>query len=300
MSHNTDYVAHVPSITEQRVSINGYESVYLSAGEGPLAVVIHGFPDSAHSWRRQLLALADAGYHAVAAYQRGYFPSAVPDDGRYQTAALAIDANALHDALGGDDQAVIIGHDWGAMAATGAAVAAPDRWRKVVTMAVPPAGSAGIALLTDLTQLKRSWYMFFFQSPMADGIVAANDLAFIDMLWRDWSPGHDADDDIAHVKAAMLDPQHLAAVLGYYRAMLGAGYQDPELADIQAGCFQVPSQPMLYLHGADDGCMGADIAESARAMVPDHVQIQVLAKCGHFLQVEQPDAVNQAIIEFLR
>lgn len=294
------YLAFMSSISEQRVLINGYEAAYLTAGDGPLAVCIHGFPDSAYSWRPQLVALADAGYRAVAAYQRGYVPSAIPDDGRYQTAALALDANAVHEALGGESDAVIIGHDWGAMAATGAAVAEPDRWRKVVTMAVPPAGSAGIALLTDLTQLKRSWYMFFFQSLLAESLVAANDLAFIDMLWRDWSPGHDATDEIAHVKAAMADPAHLTAVLGYYRAMLGDGYKDPALETIQAGCFQVPPQPMLYLHGADDGCMGADIAEQARAMVPDSVQIQVLADCGHFLQVEQPEAVNQAIVEFLR
>ena len=282
--------------------MNGFEAAYLAAGDesAPLAVVIHGFPDCAWSWRSQLDALAAAGFRAVAAYQRGYAPSAIPADGRYQTAALALDANALHEALGGDERAVIIGHDWGAMGATGAAVSEPQRWAKVVTMAVPPSGAAGVALFNNLAQIKRSWYMFFFQSALADTVVANNDLAFIDMLWDDWSPGHDAAEEIAHVKAALAPPDHLAAALGYYRATLGDGYKDPALDELQTACFQVPTQPMLYLHGADDGCVGVEVAESARAMVPDHVRIEILDGCGHFLQVERADEVNRLLVEFLR
>src|SRR5690606_30521899 len=100
-----------------------------------------------------LPALADAGYRAVAPFLRGYAPSEVPDDGRYQTAALALDACALHDALGGDGDAVIVGHDWGAMATYIAANHEPSRWRKVVAMAVPPAGAVTGGFLT-FEQLK--------------------------------------------------------------------------------------------------------------------------------------------------
>ena len=74
----------------------------------------------------------------------------------------------------------------------GAASHAPDRWRAVVSMAVPPGGALGAAFLTNLRQVKRSWYMFMFQHPLADLLVGANDLAFVDMLWSDWSPGFDA------------------------------------------------------------------------------------------------------------
>ena len=97
--------------------------------------------------------------------------------------------SALHEALGGDGDAVVIGHDWGARAANGAAAYAPERWRRVVTMAVPPAGAVAEGFLS-YRQLKRSWYMFFFQHLLADIVVQMDDLAFIDGLWEDWSPGY--------------------------------------------------------------------------------------------------------------
>ena len=131
--------------SEGRVRANGLEFGYLSDGpeSGPLALCLHGFPDSAWTWDRLLPALADAGYHAVAPFLRGYAPTDIPSDGLYQSGAIASDANALHAALGGDGDAVLIGHDWGALASYGAARSAPQRWRRLVTAAVPPAkGSA--------------------------------------------------------------------------------------------------------------------------------------------------------------
>src|SRR3954464_2707270 len=111
-------------ITARTVATPALEFGVLEAGTGPLALCLHGFPDSAHTWRHLLPALADAGFHAVAPFMRGYAPTAVPGDGAYQTGALATDANALHEALGGDADAVLIGHDWGAAAAYGAATLA--------------------------------------------------------------------------------------------------------------------------------------------------------------------------------
>ena len=110
-------------ISEGRIEANGLLFGYLEAGPagGPLALCLHGFPDSAWTWRHLLPELAGAGYRAVAPFMRGYAPTEVPEDGRYQTGALVADAVALHEALGGDGRAVLIGHDWGAMAAYGAA-----------------------------------------------------------------------------------------------------------------------------------------------------------------------------------
>src|SRR5438045_6330238 len=108
-------------ITEHRVNANAIDFAYLACGdEGPLALCLHGFPDSAWTWRYLLPELAAAGFRAVAPFMRGYAPTDVPTDGRYQTGALAADALALHDVLGGDGDAVIVGHDWGAAATYGA------------------------------------------------------------------------------------------------------------------------------------------------------------------------------------
>ena len=203
------------------VEANGLVFGYLEAGSGPLALCLHGFPDSAHTWRHLLPRLADAGFRAVAPFMRGYAPTGVPADGAYQTGALAADANALHEALGGDGDAVIIGHDWGAAATYGAVGHAPERWRRAVAMAVPPLP----ALLTSFLayeQLKRSFYMFLFQTPLAEAAVAADDMAFLDGLWADWSPGYDAGEDLGHVKDCLREPEHLAAAIGYYRAMFDA------------------------------------------------------------------------------
>ncbi len=278
---------------------NGFEVAYLECGSGPLALCLHGFPDSAHTWRHLLPALAGAGFHAVAPFQRGYAPSEVPKDGRYQTGALALDAIMLHEVLGGDGDAAIIGHDWGGPATYGAASHEPERWSKVVGLTVPPGAAVAHAFLTNLEQLKRSWYMFFFQHPLADLVVPANDLAFIDRLWRDWSPGFDASEELPLVKSSLRDAVNLQAALGYYRATIGSGYVDPALADLQAATQAVPTQPMLYLHGADDGAIGVEVAEAARPMVAENVSIEIVAGTGHFLHLEQPEIVNRRIVEFL-
>jgi pimeloyl-ACP methyl ester carboxylesterase len=281
------------------VSANGVEFECLTAGEGPLALCLHGFPDTAHSFRYLLPAMADAGFRAVAPFMRGYAPTSVVADHCYQPGALAADAIALHEALGGDERAVILGHDWGAAATYVAAAAAPERWRKVVTMAVPPGNSLGAAFLTNTDQLKRSWYMFFFQHPLSDLVVPADDLAFIDMIWRDWSPGYDGAGDAARVKDALREPANLAAALGYYRSTLGTGARDPRYDALEAALATPNPQPTLYLHGADDGCIGVEVAEMARAMVGPNVTIEIVPDAGHFLQVEQPDVVNARIIGFL-
>jgi len=288
-------------ITQGSVAANGVEFAYLEAGDpsAPLALCLHGFPDSAHGWRHLLPALADAGYHAVAPFQRGYAPTAVPADGRYQSGVLGVDANALHDALGGGADAVIIGHDWGASGTHAAAALAPGNWAKVVSMAVPPGPALGIAFVTNLAQVQRSWYMFFFQHGLSDLVVPANDLAFIDMLWSQWSPGYEATADVANVKDALRDPANLTAALGYYRATLGDGLKDPALDDAQAASSAWATQPHLYLHGRNDGCIGVEVAEFAASMAPPNVSIEIIDDAGHFLQLEQPAVVNARILEFL-
>ncbi|CAN5905179.1 alpha/beta fold hydrolase [soil metagenome] len=283
-----------------QVEAGGLSFGYLAAGDGPLALCLHGFPDSAWTWRHLLPELAGAGYRAVAPFLRGYAPTAVPDDGLYQPGAVANDAIALHQALGGDGDAVLIGHDWGALATYGAAGHEPGRWRRVVTAAVPPPATVAQAFFS-YDQLRRSWYMFFFQSPLADMAVALDDLAFIDRLWADWSPGYDAGEDLSHVKDALGDPANLTAALGYYRATLGSGARLADLDAIEASGASPLTMPVLYLHGVTDGCMGPElIDDTVRAALPHRdSRVEIVEDAGHFLQLERPEIVNRLIVDFV-
>jgi pimeloyl-ACP methyl ester carboxylesterase len=285
---------------QQVVVANGVEfaSFEMGPADGPLALCLHGFPDSAYTWRFLLPELAAAGFHAVAPFLRGYAPTAIPADGNYQIGALARDANSLHEVLGGRDDAVLIGHDWGALTTYAAVAHQPDRWRRAVTAAVPPSASIGMSLFT-YAQLQRSWYMFFFLSPMAEIALPLDDYAFIDGLWADWSPGYEASVDVARVKESIGDPDHIAAAIGYYRAMFDPALQDPELADEQNAALAPTPKPTLYLHGRNDGCMLLSSIGNPLDFMAQGSQMAVIEDAGHFMHVEQPDVVNRHILEFL-
>jgi len=285
---------------QRTIEANGLEVAYLAEGpeDGPLALCLHGFPDTAHTWRHLLPELAAAGFRAVAPFSRGYAPTQIPADGRYQIGALVRDANALHEALGGDTDAVLVGHDWGALATYGAVAHQPDRWRRAVTAAVPPTGSIGMSLLT-YAQLQRSWYMFFFLSPLAEVALPLDNHSFIDQLWRDWSPGYDGAWDVARVKESIGDPDRMVAAIGTYRATYDASLQVPELSDEQTAALLPTPKPTLYLHGRDDGCMLLSSIGSPLDFMAEGSEMEIVDGTGHFLHLERPDVVNARIVGFL-
>ena len=284
--------------SETRVTANNLDFVVLEMGKGPLALCLHGFPDSPWTWRHLLPALADAGFRAVAPYMRGYAPTAIPADANYYPAALSSDACALHEVLGGDQRAVLIGHDWGASAVYGASAEA-DRWRRLVAMAVPPLGSLG-GLLASYAQLKRSFYIWFFQLPIADGVVAGDDLAFIDGLWSDWTgTGYDNTEDAAHVKDCLRKPEHLAAALGYYRDTFGFKPPAPEHTKyVEAGA-QVTPKPTLYLHGRADDALGVELLDQVENWLGPGSEVELYDGLNHFLHLEKPADVNRRIVGFV-
>lgn len=262
----------------------------LASGSGrPLALCLHGFPDSPHTFRHLLPELAAAGFRAVAPWLRGYAPTDIPADGDFSISALAADANALHGSLGGDSNAVLVGHDWGAMTSYVAAAAAPERWWRLVTMAVPPPKTASAAFL-NYRQLKRSFYIFLFQTGLAP-MVGVNDLAFLDGLWEDWSPGYDGAADLAEVKAALRQPDNLMAAIGYYRAMF-----DPHGTPASSEF----SQPTLYLHGDNDGAFGVEGVAGAEDELAAGSRVEIVPGTGHFLHLERPAEINSHIVDWLR
>ncbi len=268
---------------------------------GPVALCLHGFPDDATTWRHQTPALVEAGYRVVTPWMRGYAPTTQPADGRYDAMALGEDVAALLDALDARD-AVVIGHDWGAVATHFGALLAAPRIRAIVTLAVPYGPGFIRALREDYAQQRRSWYMLFFQHRLADEALARDDFAFVERLWRDWSPGWTPPREaLAAVKDTFRRPGTAAAALAYYRASMGPVFDAPEqLDDMLAGMGVPIPAPALYLHGANDGCVGAELARGLDAYFPAGLRTEIVPDAGHFLHQERPDEVNRLVLDFLR
>lgn len=264
-----------------------------STGDGPVVLAAHGFPDEPGTFRAQVTALAAAGYRVVVPTMRGYAPSGVPRSGRYDLLALGADLVALADRFSPGAPVRVLGHDWGAAAGYAAAALAPARFSHLAALAVPHL-RVFLGAFARPAQLRRSWYMMLFQlRGVADAALAAGDLALVDRLWRAWSPGYRASAaEMLAVKAAIRG--RIGPVLGYYRAIPAA------LARAEARrLLLAPTRvPTLRLHGADDGCVGAEIAAGEARLHAARFEAHVLPGAGHFLQREQPDEVNRRLLRF--
>ncbi len=269
--------------------------------DGPIALCLHGFPDTAHGFRKLAPHLVAAGYRVVAPFMRGYLPSSLPTDRAFHLGALMDDALRVRAACNPTDADVVIGHDWGAVIATGLAAVPDSPFRKAVVMSVPPAAtlrtSRSAALLRLVpAQLLRSWYIGYFQLP---ALPERSTSWIVPLLWRRWSPGYAAAEDLRHVDAAIGAPDRWRAALGVYRATI-RNYRPPNrYAHLHRWWMAPPRVPTLYLHGADDGCMTAEFTPFVRGALPGGSAAAVVEGAGHFLQLEQPDDVGRRIVEFL-
>ncbi|MFB9903211.1 alpha/beta fold hydrolase [Allokutzneria oryzae] len=291
------------------IHVNGIDFTYLEAGpsDGPLALCLHGFPDHAPTFTRLLGELAEAGYRAVAPWMRGYSPTGLAPDGHYQSATLALDAVALVTALGrgggsGADS-VVIGHDWGAVGASGAAVLAPERIRTIVSMALPhPAVALAKLGGGDFAQMKRAWYMWFFLTAGGpEALLGAPGGDLVEFLWHDWSPGFRLPRaELDPIKEQFTHPEVAAAALAYYRHTLNPALQAPELAEVQEKVMGGTNPlPALYIGGADDGCFSSAYLKESAAFCAQKPRVEVVDGCGHFLHRERPKAVSSLILDHI-
>ena len=154
------------TITTNYIKANNYNFTYIEAGRGPLVLLLHGFPDNPFTFQSQITALAKAGYHAIAPYKRGFAPDDTIESPIQHSALYTQDIIALIDALK-EKKVILIGHDWGAGAAYGVAKFAPKKVKAIITMSVPLSPAFFSSYVTNPQQMKRSWYLFFFQSPSA-------------------------------------------------------------------------------------------------------------------------------------
>lgn len=290
------------TITETTVAVGSLRLPVRQAGPagGEPVVLLHGFPDSLHSWDAQLGALAAAGYRAYAPALRGYAPGAIPADGDYSLPVLVQDLVSLLDALG-HDRVHLVGHDWGACIGWLAAAQHPGRLYGYTSLAIPPLGGLLPAVLRVPRQLRNSWYMGFFQlRGIADRRLARDDYAFIERLWHDWSPGWGwPPAAMAEVKDVFRQPGVAQAALGYYRHLFRI--TSPAARTTLRLLRRPLGVPVLALHGERDGCMDQRLYTPAalRVRAEAGLAVEILPGCGHFLHREHPQAVNALLLDFI-
>jgi len=264
-------------------------------------LLFHGFPDSPLGWRYQLPALAAAGFRAVAPVLRLYAPAALSEPRTFATSALGLDAVALIEAFGAE-RATLVGHDWGVGAVTAAALLAPERVERLVTIAVPYGRAMAQALVGNAAQRRRSWYMYYLAGPLGEAGLRADDFALVDELWRDWSPGYTPDPEFMRdLKSRFGAPGVAGAVCALYHNSLYPGDVAPELKAMQNRLGREPlAPPSLAVHGANDGCIGADVARPNPELFAAGVESVIVPDAGHFVHLECPDEVNARLVAFLQ
>jgi pimeloyl-ACP methyl ester carboxylesterase len=268
---------------------------YVEAGEGPLVLLLHGFPQFWYQWRHQIPALVGAGFRVVAPDMRGYNLSDKPPGVQaYRVELLARDVERLILACG-ERTAVVVGHDWGAVAAWIAAMRHPGRVERLAILNVPhPARS--LDGLSKPRQLLRSSYIFFFQIPrLPEEVIRAGDFALLRSVFRSdpVQPEAFTAEDIERYIEAIAQPGALTASLNYYRALLRyPGETRALLKRVEA--------PVLVIWGERDRFLSRRLAEPPRLWVPNLMRVKRLPNASHWVAEDRPLEVNTLLLDFLR
>jgi epoxide hydrolase 4 len=266
---------------------------YVEAGEGPLVVLLHGFPDFWFSWRFQIPALAAAGFRAVAPDMRGYNLSSRP----VGVAAYAIDRLAadVRDLIRerAADRAFLVAHDWGAGAAWATTMYHPEVVERLAILNAPHPRRL-LRGLRRPRQLAKSWYMFFFQLPwLPERVVrAARWQSFRYGFEHDARPGAFTPQDIGRYVEAWSQPGAATAMINYYRA---AFRQTRRRAQARIRPIHAPT---LVIWGERDRYLGAELAEPDHADVPNLKRVVRLPDASHWVQHDEPERVGKLLIEF--
>lgn len=266
------------------VEANGLRFAYLEDGSGPLVLMLHGFPDTAHSWDDLRRRVAAKGYRAVSPFMRGYQPSGIPDRDPDQE-TLARDPLALIEALGHRD-AIVIGHDWGASAGYGAAALGPDQVRKLFVIGIPhPA-----ALKPSLGKLWGVRHFAAYKLPGAPKRFARNDFAALPAIYRRWSPTWNPDPtEFDAVRATFANPASLNSAFGYYR----------KLSPRPTASLKAPiTVPVVAFAGLDDPIVDPGDYRAAAKMFENDYTVEEV-RGGHFMHREHPEAFAERLLAHL-
>ncbi len=280
-------------IHHRYIQINGIRMHYVTAGSGPLLLLLHGFPEFWYSWRHQIDALSPY-FTVVAPDLRGYNDTDKPSWG-YSIDVLVADVLELIRALG-YERAVVAGHDWGGMLAWMLAIDYPHRVERLIAMNIPHPALSLQALSRNPRQILRSAYVALFQIPwLPEKLISFNDYALLEwaMCSMVFRQNTFSDDDIHAYKDAISKPGALTAALNWYRELVRGG----SIGRLNNRPLQV-AVPTLLIWATGDAALGVELTYGTEHYVPD-LRIRYIPNCSHWVQQEQPELVNDALREFL-
>ncbi|HEY7201119.1 MAG TPA: alpha/beta fold hydrolase [Candidatus Dormibacteraeota bacterium] len=284
---------------ELQLAANGLRFRAIADGpeDGPLALLLHGFPEGAESWAGQLPALAAAGWLAVAPDLRGYGGTDCPEgEEAYRMVHLVADVAGLIDALG-RDRCHLAGHDWGALVGWGVASAHPDRLRSWSALSVGHPDAFTGAIRDDPDQRQRSSYIDLFREPgqKAERVLAEDDHRRLRRMYA-YGPNPDAipPERVEGFVRAMATPGRLTAGLNYYRANLG------DEAERERPMAPNPvTTPTQLIWGDRDPAVGPAPTHATERLVRGEYRMCALPGAGHWLQFERPDDVSRLLVDWI-
>lgn len=284
----------VDAIVKHRTEqVNGINLHWVEAGDGPLVVLLHGFPEFWYSWRHQMRAFS-ADYHVVAPDLRGYNKSDKPAGRRaYALDELVADVRELIVNLG-YERCVLVGHDWGGAVAWQFAHTHPEMLDRLVVMNLPHPVRFYEGLKT-VAQLRRSWYILFFQLPwLPETLLSLGDQRVIAKIFDQQAKNPDAfsAEDLDRYREAAGRPGALTAMLNYYRALAF------EALRFDKRRYDVLDVPTLMIWGEDDVALGKELTYGTERLVRD-LRIEYIPDCSHWVQQDRPETVNRYMREFL-
>lgn len=281
------------AVEHHHITINGINMHYVTAGSGPLCLLLHGFPEFWYSWRHQIPALA-RHFTVVAPDQRGYNETDKPKWG-YEIDVLVSDVVELIRALG-HERAVLVGHDWGGVIAWATAIAFPQRIERLAILNTPHPAIFGEHLRSNPRQMLRSAYMGFFALPaLPELALRAGGYSGLAWAMRRGAARPEIFDDgeMARYKDAISKPGALTAALNWYRAASRRGSRG-----LLVGTGLRVNVPTLLIWGDHDPFLGAELVNGTGRFVPD-LTLRLVPGAGHWVQQEAAERVNQHLLEFL-
>lgn len=284
----------------KEIEVNDAKYCYLESGKGPLVLLIHGYPDNAYSWEHQIRFLSNKGYRVIAPFTRGYAPTSVSGQSFFDRATLAQDMVTLVEQLSDGQDAFLVGQDWGAAISYGILGAFPEHFKRAMILAVPHPLEINRTLKKSPKHCFRSFHWFLFQLPIIpEMILRLTKGGFLKFLWRIWSPDFNDNKHVDQVVESMRWGNSFDHTLAYYRAAVQKKYRDPSLAKLFEKLNDPISTPTKILCGEQD--MRKEMLPRAQDCFTKEADYQweLIPNSGHFLHREQPELVNQQILDWL-